>query len=742
MTGGKLLERRHLIQQIGITSLFALMGVSLVMGMEAGTAVWQVMILVVITWLSVMVVLRFSNLQRQQQELMDNKQLLLEVMLSSSPVVVWTLDPSGKITSFKGRASRFAGVESNKVIGQRISTFFRESPPLVREIQRALKGEKFMTFQEFKGRYYRHHFQPHLNYSGAVDAVHCVSVDLTKEKGLEKQLRLSSKIFSSTGDAIVVTDARRVIQSVNNAFVEITGFSEEDVLGKKLGLPRTASQDISFYKKVWRDLKNRDSWRGEIWSKRRTGELFSGRMTLKIVRGPEGDISNYVAFFSDVTDLKRSQEELRYLANHDSLTGLPNRRLFLDRLEQAIKRAKRSKARMAVYFIDLDEFKKINDTLGHHVGDSLLKEVGRRLQSIVREMDTVSRLAGDEFTIITENVSSSEEVSNIAHKVLGIFDLPFHLHDREFYVSSSVGVGVFPDDGEDLVTLMKGADSAMYKAKAEGRNGFYQLSHKPASHEHTDLFFNSELRMALKRNQLSMLYQPQVMIQTGEVIGCEALMRWNHHSRGQVMPLTFIPIAEQTGLIHELGEWALNTACERMQQWRHDGLQLKYISVNVSLPQLRNPEFPEQVRRALQHSNLPPESLVLEVSEKSLLVNMEDTRGFIQKLADLGVIISIDDFGTGKAPYGYLKNLPVGVIKIDHQLMKDIKMGKQSDSLVRAIFGLGDVLGLDVIAEGVERSIQEKYLHAVGCRFAQGFLYGKPMSPDSFSQLFTKNTIS
>lgn len=731
-----------MIQQIGITLLFILMGVLLAVSMEAGMALWQQLILIVIAWLSVMAVLHSTYVQRQQRELMDNKQLLVEVMLSSSPVVVWSLSPNGEITSFSGRASRFTGMKNEKVIGQRIATFFRESPGLVREIQRALKGEKFVTFQEFKGRYYRHHFQPHNNRNGAVDAVHCVSVDLTKEKGLEKQLRLSSKIFSSTGDAIVVADSQRVIQSVNSAFTEITGFSEEDVLGIKLGLPRTASQNISFYKAVWRDLKNRDSWRGEIWSKRKTGELFSGRMTLKVVRGSEGEISNYVAFFSDVTDLKKSQEELRYLANHDSLTGLPNRRLFLDRLEQAIKRAKRANSRMAVYFIDLDEFKKINDNLGHHVGDSLLKEVGRRLQSVVREMDTVSRLAGDEFTIITENVSNPEEVSNIAKKVLGIFDLPFHLHDREFYVSASVGVGVFPDDGEDLVTLMKGADSAMYKAKADGRNGYYQLSHKKVSQEHSDLFFNSELRMALQRNQLSLVYQPQVMIQTGEIVGCEALMRWNHHTRGQVMPRTFIPLAEQAGLMHELGDWVLNSACQRMQQWRQDGLQLKYISVNVSLAQLRDPEFPEQVTRALKRANLPPDSLVIEVPEKALLVNLEDTRSFIKGLADLGVIISIDDFGTGKAPYGYLKNLPVGVIKIDQQLMKDIKIGKQNDNLVRAIFGLGDVLGLDVIAEGVERSIQEKYLHAVGCRFAQGFLYGKPMSADSFAQLFTKNVVS
>ena len=734
------LDWRYIKQQIGITVLFALIELLLVQNMEAGTNLWQLMTMTAIVWLCVSAVLYSDLLQRRQQHQMDNKSLLLDVISSSSPVMVWSIDSHGQIADIRGRAQKNVSDASQAVIGTDARQVFKSSPGLLRDIDRAKKGGKFMSYQPINGRFFRHHFQSHQSNGGGVDMIHCVSVDLTREKELEEQLRLSSKIFSFTADAIVVTDNRRVIESVNNSFTEITGFSAEDVLGEKLGLPRTASQDVGFYKKVWRDLKKRGVWRGEVWSKRKSGELFSGRMTLKTVYDADGEVSNYVAFFSDVTDLKRSQEELRYLANHDSLTGLPNRRLFLDRLDQGIKRARRVKDRLAVYFIDLDEFKQINDTLGHHVGDSLLKEVGERLRGIVREADTVSRLAGDEFTIIAENVGGNDEVRALAKKILGIFELPFNLHDKEFYVSASVGIGVFPDDGEDLITLMKGADAAMYKAKAEGRNGYYYLSAKQANKENSDLFFNSELRMAIPRNQLSLVYQPQVLIHTGEVIGCEALMRWNHHSRGQVMPNTFIPLAEQAGLIRELGNWALESACQRMSKWRDQGAPIQFMSVNVSLTQMQDPKFPKMVEQALEKSGLPAECLMLDISEKSILVDLDHSKQFIQQLADIGVAVSIDDFGTGKAPYGYLKELPVSVIKVDRKLLNDIKIGKQNDSLLRAIIGLGDVLGVDVVAEGVERSIQEKYLHGVGCRFAQGFLYGKPMSAETFSQQMGSNS--
>lgn len=733
------MSKRHLLKLIAITLMFVVMGGMLLVGMEPGTVLWQLLILIVITWLSVMVVLQLDFRHGRQQRVMDNKELLLDAMISSSPVVVWTFDRDGIITKFAGRALSASNFDVEGIEGKQVADIFSESPDLLREVERAYRGERFVSYQYLQGRYYRHHFQP--AYSGnSLEVVHCVSVDLTREKELEEQLRLSSKIFSSTADAIVVTDERRLIQSVNGSFTEITGFTAEDVLGERFGLPRTASQDVSFYKKVWRDLKKRDSWRGEVWSKRKSGELFSGRMSLKVVRDDEGEISNFVAFFSDITDLKRSQEELRYLANHDALTGLPNRRLFLDRLDQAIKRAKRISERVAIYFIDLDEFKKINDTLGHHVGDGLLKEVGQRLQNVVRESDTVSRLAGDEFTIITETVTSQQEVRNIAKKVLGIFELPFTVHDREFYVSASVGIGVFPDDGDDMVSLMKGADSAMYRAKAEGRNGYYYLATPKDEIDRADLFFNSELRMALKRNQLSLAFQPQVHIQTGEVFACEALLRWNHHSRGQVMPRTFIPMAEQSGLIHELGAWVLEAACDAMVKWREMETSVKQVAVNVSVSQLQNSGFPDLVARVLAKTQLPPNCLILEFPEAGLLADLDTNRQALTALADLGVVLAIDDFGTGSSPYSYLKELPIGIVKIDQQVMKAIKLGNQNDSLARAIFGVGDVLGLNVVAEGVERSIQEKYLYSMGCHYAQGYLYGKPIGAEAFAQQLARSS--
>ena len=621
----------------------------------------------------------------------------------------------------------------NKYLAEPLEDLLGSLPGLYNDIERARREGAFTAFYALEQRFYRAHFLPSVDRERSIDVV---LVDVTREQQQSSELDLSDKIFHNTSDAIMVTDRRRYIDQVNHQFSVITGFSAHDVKGQRLGFPVSPEGPATFYRQVLGSLKKDGYWCGDVWSKRKNGEMFSGRMKVAVNQGKDGKVRNYIAFFSDITELRRSEEELRYLANHDTLTNLPNRRLFFDRIDQAIKRTRRSNGQFAVYFVDLDNFKAVNDELGHPVGDELLKAVSSRLLAVVRESDTVARLAGDEFTIVAEQVDSIEEIKSIAEKITRCFDPAFLLGEHEVFASASVGVGVYPADGDDMMQLIKAADTAMYKAKSErGRGSFFMIS---GSDEDCviDDFFAAELHHAMDRGQLRLVYQPQVLLQSGEVVGCEALLRWQHQKLGQVQPGQFMPIAEEEGLFSEMEFWMLRQVCEQMVRWLQQKLPLQFITLNVTGHQLSNGVFVDKVKDALALTGLPPDHLVIEVSERSLIENLSVAKEFIETLRNIGVETVIDDFGVTRSEFGYLKRLPVSGIKIDNQHLSHIKRGQQGDVLFRAMIGMGEILGIDVVAEGVERGMQEHYLQDVGCRFAQGYLYGKPMAAESFQQLF------
>ncbi len=607
-------------------------------------------------------------------------------------------------------------------------------PNILVDVKRARKNGAFMTFYNLDGRNYRVNFQPSLDHDGHVDIAF---VDVTRDQEQTQELDLSSRIFHNTSDAIIVADARRFIKRINHQFSVITGYSNQDIAGMRLGFPVKPEDKIPFYRQVIKSLKDDGFWCGDIWSKRKNGEMFSGRMKVTLNHTPDGAVHNYIAYFSDVTELIRSEEELRYLANHDTLTGLPNRRLFFDRIDQAIKRARRANGQFAIFFVDLDNFKAINDELGHPVGDELLISVASRLLSVVRATDTVARLAGDEFTIVAEQIDSCEEVKSIAEKIVKCFDPAFVLGDHQVYTSASVGVCIYPADGENVMQLVKGADSAMYKAKNEnGRGSYFMLGSHGEKPRQVDDFFVNELRSALDRGQMQMVYQPQVSLQTGEIIGCEALLRWQHQQLGQVQPRQFMPIAAQEGVLSEMELWVLTQVCQQMAFWLERKLPVQFITINITEQQITNTGFLDKLREVLAQTGLPPDKLLIEISELSLVDNLENGARFIQALKDLGVRTVVDDFGASHREFGYLKELPVTGIKIDNQHLQHIKQGQQGDLLFRAMLGMGELLDINVIAEGVERGMQEHYLQDIGCRYAQGYLYGKPMIPESFQQLF------
>jgi diguanylate cyclase (GGDEF)-like protein len=446
------------------------------------------------------------------------------------------------------------------------------------------------------------------------------------------------------------------------------------------------------------------------------------------VRGDDGRVTHYVGVFSDITRVKESQEKLDYLAHHDPLTGLPNRLLFQDRLLHAIGRAARESQQLAVVFIDLDRFKNVNDTLGHHVGDELLKQVAGALGARVREGDTLARLGGDEFIVLLENVDGSYGAGQVASKMMALFEQPFTVAGHELFVTGSIGISLFPGDGEDANLLVRNADVAMYQAKSRGRNG-YQFYAPAMDGEGVErLRMEALLRRAIDRGEIYLHYQPQVDIETRRLIGVEALVRWHNPELGHVSPVRFIPMAEDTGFINQIGEWVLVEACRQMVRWDEAGLIVPKMAVNLSVRQVERGAMAPLVSHTLAATRLAPHRLQLEVTE-SVIMNTGDALAFVHELHAIGVGLAIDDFGTGYSSLAYLKQLPVDVLKIDRSFIKDIALDANDEAIAIAIIQLGKSMNLSVIAEGVENEEQAAFLLRHGCTRAQGYLYGRPVAP-------------
>lgn len=663
---------------------------------------------------------------------------VLEGILSSSPVLIWSIDANGTIVSFRGCSLVFGTLREENAIGRNVHEYFANNSQFLDDVDRVLGGERLTVFHEMSGRYCRHHLRPSRSRSGRLNGAQCVSVDLTREQWLISRVELAQKVFDHTGDAVVVADDKRRILMVNPAFCETTRFSSDEIMGLKLSFPPMENQGVRFYREIWRTLQAGQIWRGEISARRKDGEAFAAKMTLAPVSDRSGRVMYYLAFLAGATTLRESQDELRYLANHDSLTGLPNRRLFLDRLNQAIRRSRRSGKKLAIYFMDLDHFKDVNDGYGHQAGDMLLKDVAGRLQEVVRESDTVARFAGDEFTIITEDVDNDEQVIRVADKILETFQRPFLLEGKAVHSGTSIGIATFPEDGEDALALLKAADVAMYRAKENGRGRYHMRSqHRYLDDVEERRATRADLGKALEQGQLSLVYQPIVSIDRGEVIGCEALLRWNHRRHGVLPAGDFIAIAEEAGLMPQFGDWVLRTACRQLRTWQDLGYSLGVLSVNLSRDQVSDTSFPERLLGILDETRFAPTSLVLEISEGIVLDYLEETASLIEILASKGIRFSIDDFGTGTSAYSYLKSLPVHLLKIDHRILNETRQTSGNEGFIRAMVSLADLMGMQVMAEGIEREPQERFLREAGCNIGQGYLYGRPVNAENFASLLS-----
>ncbi|WP_275096441.1 EAL and GGDEF domain-containing protein [Sedimenticola hydrogenitrophicus] len=559
--------------------------------------------------------------------------------------------------------------------------------------------------------------------------------DLSRARQMEERLRLAASVFENTDEGVIITDPDGNILEVNRAFSEIQGYSREEVIGKNPRMFRSGHHDESFYRDLWRALTETGHWRGELWNRRKNGEVFPKWQTINQVLDSQGNLTHYVGIFSDITHIKRSKAQLDHMGHHDALTDLPNRLLLNERLEQAIKHAERHNTQLAVVFLDLDNFKHINDSLGHPVGDQLLQEVARKLVQTVRQDDTVARIGGDEFVLLLEDIGKPENAGLAAQKMAGVFAQSFQLEDQAIRITASLGICICPQDGKDPATLLRNADAAMYRAKEEGRNTYQFYTEELTRNAFERVLLENNLRQAIEQGQLVLHYQLQKELQSGKIIGVEALVRWVHPELGMISPAKFIPMAEESGLIHPIGDWVLRTACRQGREWLDKGIDFGRISVNIAGPQLQRGTLVAEVVAALEETGLPTHHLELEVTEGFIMQQAESAITQLQALRDLGLTLSIDDFGTGYSSLSYLKQLPIHKLKIDQSFVRDIPEDRNDMAIADAIIAMGRSLGLTVIAEGVETEAQADFLKQAGCQEGQGFLFSRPVSAAAVAAL-------
>jgi diguanylate cyclase (GGDEF)-like protein/PAS domain S-box-containing protein len=559
-----------------------------------------------------------------------------------------------------------------------------------------------------------------------------VMLDISDRKAAEDELRLAAKVFEHSREGIVILAADCTVLSVNRAFTTITGHVPEDVLGGPLAALDVLRGDAR-QGAVWERVRTAGAWEGEQLLERRNGEVFPARVQLLALRSDGGTSRHFVVILEDISERKAQEERIRHMAQHDFLTGLPNRALLEDRLRQAMPLAVRQGGRLAVMFLDLDRFKTINDSLGHQVGDTLLQEVGRRLSSCVRMADTVSRQGGDEFVVLVQDLDGPDAAAGVARKILDVVAEPYAVDGTQLSVTPSIGISVFPDDGHDIATLLRNADVAMYHAKAAGRNNFQFFTREMNARVRERVAMETRLRRALQKGSgFALHYQPRIDLHTGAVAGMEALLRWHDPDLGDVAPAAFIPVAEESGLILQIGEWVLREACRQNRAWQRAGLPVMPVSVNLSAVQFRQAALEQLVMDALRDADLPPECLELEVTETSIMHDMETVRGTLEALRSGGIRLSIDDFGTGYSSLAYLKRLPLDRLKIDRSFVQDVPNDTDDAAIAAAIVGMAQTLGLRTLAEGIETTSQLEFLRRLGCEEAQGFLFSRPLPPDAF----------
>lgn len=688
---------------------------------------------------------RNSRERAQAEQSLQDANNSLKAVLQAVPDLMFELDGKGTYLNVWGVRGDLLYAPQSQLIDRSVSEIL--PPKAAQQVLAAIgeanqlgvsTGHQIMLSLPQGERWFELSVSRKQPAPGKPDSYIVLSRDITAKKQAAEELRIAAATFESQ-EAILITDSTARILRVNKAFQDITGYDEADVLGQHLDHLSADGPDAESYQGMWSELRETGKWVGEVWDRRKSGEVYPKYMTITAIYDDNHDVTNYVSVFTDIAQRKQSEEEIHLLAFYDPLTELPNRRLLVDRLQQATMKSVRSGLYGALLFLDLDHFKLINDTKGHALGDQLLIEVANRLKSYLRPCDTVARQSGDEFVVVLEELSqapgeAAASAELVAEKISHALSQPYVLGDYVCHTTPSIGITLFRGYEESIDVLFRNADVAMYQAKAAGRNAIRFFDPQMQIALETRSSIEADLRQALEKKQFSLHYQIQADRQS-RPLGAEVLLRWNHPTRGFVFPDQFIPLAEESGLIVPIGMWVLQTACAQINAWQRDAVTRNLsLAVNISAKQLREVDFVAQVHRVLLDSGVDPALLKLELTESVVLENVEDTIDKMKALKLLGVTFSMDDFGTGQSSLTYLKRLPLAQVKIDRSFVRDIVSDPNDAMIVDTIIAMSKAMGLQVIAEGVETEDQLEYLNRRGCHAFQGYLFSKPVPLDQFEE--------
>ena len=653
------------------------------------------------------------------------------------PYPYQSLDAKGLITNVNKKWLEITGYDKNDVIGQKFASFTVEKPEILQNL-----FSKFMQHKHIENIILRIKKKNNeiilASFTGNISNIngeirtHCIFKDITEEEKIQKKLQLSDIVFENTTEGIIITNERGEIISVNSAFSKITGYSFEEIKGQNPKILKSGKHNIEFYQILWEELIKKGAWKGEIWNRKKSGEIYPEWLNLSLVKDSEGNILNYVALFSDITKIKNSNAKIEFLAHHDPLTNLPNRLLLKARLIKSIEKANELKYRLAIFFIDIDNFKLINDTYGHSIGDNIISLVANRLQKNIRKNDTISRIGGDEFIIVIEDVDN-KDIEKLAKKIVSDFKEPIKMEEYLFDTTVSVGISIFPNNGLNAEDLIKHADTAMYSAKNAGRNQYQFYKNEMTSEIFEKIIMKQELTDALKNNEFEVYYQPQIDIKMNKIVGAEALIRWNHKTLGVVFPNDFISHAEETKLIIPIGEFVLKKACTFMKYLNdtkllEDGI----VAVNISNIQIKYSDIQKSIIKELEETKLNPANLEIELTESYIMEDIEESLTILENLKNLGIKLAIDDFGTGYSSLNYLKQFPIDKLKIDKSFANGLPFNKKDVAIAKTILALGNGLEIKTIAEGVEKNEQKEFLQNAGCDEIQGWLYSKALREEDF----------
>jgi two-component system CheB/CheR fusion protein len=683
-----------------------------------------------------------TELITAQHDIASSQNRLIGVM-QNSPMLISIKDTAGQYqfvnaafeSIFKLEQSAVIGKTDTQIFSDKLATLFEKLHFDVLHKKARVEVEEQITISNEK-YWFDFICYPLNDDQGSVKAVCSQMINVTGRRELDEQKKLTATFFDAANEGIVITDTQQNIIKINPAFTKVTGYDAADVIGQSPKMLSSGKQDASFYTGMWKDLNDHGWWQGELWNRHKSGKIYLEWLTINSVRNEKGELTNYIAIFSDITLIKASQERLEYMVAHDELTSLANRNELKGRMVQAHARAKRRGGTFALLFIDLDNFKNVNDNLGHEAGDMLLQQAAERLNICVRSEDTVARIGGDEFNVLLEDVSETQ-IANTAQRILDHVSKPYLVKDQQVFVSASIGIAVYPKDAEDIETLTKHADSAMYQAKDKGKDGYQFFTSDLRDQIGHRIELENALRKAIVSDELKLVYQPEFDLQTGSLIGAEALLRWSSKSYGAVSPAEFIPIAEESDLILEIGEWVIERAAAQLNQWRKDDWPLPgTLFINVAPRQLMRQPLLAIITRQLQKYHLPPRSIGIEITERTLMNSSEDIARKLHKIELEEIPIAIDDFGTGYSSLSYLKTFPITFLKIPNQFVDGITMNESDKAIATAIHGVSTALNLQTIAEAIETQEQLDVLREIGCHSGQGYLLGRPVDPETFVHLY------